>query len=311
VRATYSDEITLRGVLAALRGPRDAAGKPLLYGAMRTLHVAGVKHRFTRADDKLVDQLRAFMRPLAPWARREEPNLDVIGGITACTQVRFRDGLVCGRVAGTKEHACEECGIALCGHCCRNADESCEHMCHGCGRCCDEGDLATCECCASMRSYHPYFCRRCMWRCACGDCRAESDDEGDDEEERAPDGLCLNCAECVDEFVWCKGCGHRGSCCDQCAFEGGHMTFCWTGNGREPGLGCAECYCPECAEKHLTPYFEEEGDEEENAAGLLCPTCSRAVDPSAAALREKIRLCFSYSLESSDEDDDDDDESSR
>ncbi len=61
LRATSSkSEVTLRGVLAALRGPRDGAGAPLLLGALRTLHVRGVKHRFTSKDAKLVRQLCAL-----------------------------------------------------------------------------------------------------------------------------------------------------------------------------------------------------------------------------------------------------------
>ena len=47
LRATHSTEVTLRGVLAALRGPRTLSGNPLLRGALRTLHVSGVKHCFS------------------------------------------------------------------------------------------------------------------------------------------------------------------------------------------------------------------------------------------------------------------------
>ena len=102
--------VTLRGVLQALRGPRDDAGNPLLYGSLRTLRVAGLPFPRTEAS-KLVDALARFMRPPRPGRR---PNLDVFGGITRCTKVldvRRGGSIVCGRVASTLERSCDECSF--------------------------------------------------------------------------------------------------------------------------------------------------------------------------------------------------------
>lgn len=153
LRATHSVDVTLRGVLAALRGPRTSTGAMLLKGAMRTLFVAGVKHRFTSGDSRLIKSLSGFLRPPR---NVKGHSLDVLGGITACTR-KLRDSYgqdiesVCGRVASTAVRACGACSIALCGQCCYHCDrDTCEHMCSGCGRWCDEDELGECKSCQSL-----------------------------------------------------------------------------------------------------------------------------------------------------------------
>jgi hypothetical protein len=123
-----------------------------------------------------------------------------------------------------------------------------------------------------------------MWHCAgCGG--------GDDDES----GLCLNCADFVDEFVWCKDRDCRASFCEACAFEGGHVEVCFDGD--QQGAGCGASYCLQCAEQHMTLY-EDEDDDDPEGSFCLCHTCSRAVDPSAEALRVALRA------QSSDDDSD-------
>jgi hypothetical protein len=294
LRATIkSYEVTLRGVLAALRGPRSAGGKMLLHGALRTLHVSGLKHRFSKSDDKLVAALCKFVRPAADGSAR--PNLDVFGGITPCTR-QLDDGTVCGRVASTLEHACEECDVALCAGCCRYGEYTvCEHMCGNCGRCCDADELELCLSC-DAKSHRALFCSACMWHCKADGCTQEA-------------VYCLNCADFVDEYVWCSSCGHRGACCDDCAFDGGHMAMCIKLDGRRKVAGCADCFCPNCAGKKLTTFWENE-DDDHSACWDLCHHCSHAVDPSAVELRNRARVhhSYSYSRSPSPSDDDDDDE---
>ena len=288
LRATPAPEVTLRGVLAALRGPRTVGGKMLLHGALRTLHVTGLKHRFGKSDDKLVAALSKFVRPAADGSAR--PNLDVFGGITPCTK-QLRDGTACGCVASTLEHACDECDVALCAGCCRYAEyTACKHMCCNCGRCCDADELEVCLSC-DAKGHQASFCSGCMWHCKADGCKQEAE-------------YCLNCAEWVDQYVWCSSCGHRGACCEDCAFDAGHMALCIKLDGHRKVAGCAECYCPKCADKNLITLWEDE-DDEDSACWNLCRTCSGAVDPSAASLRDALRLCYPYSRSPSPEDSDD------
>jgi len=298
LRATHSTEVTLRGVLAALRGPRTLSGKPLLRGALRTLHVSGVKHCFSKPSGKLVAALFKFVA-VDGDAR---PNFDILGaGITACTK-QLPDGTVCGRVASALDHACDKCGIALCAGCCRSSDAACEHMCSSCGRVADELEL--CACCED-KGQPASFCSGCMWHCA------GNGDDCDDRDDTFGE-ICQKCAEKaiadgLSDVTTCKGCG--SSCCGNCTFESGNMSLCMND---AYGLGCCACYCPKpaCAGKNLTMFWTMGDFDDEPEVCYMCRTCRREVQPSVAALRKELRLRYPYHRSPSpiDSGDDDDDE---
>ncbi len=120
--------------------------------------------------------------------------------------------------------------------------------------------------------------------------------------------MCPNCADVVQDIVWCDGCGRRGAC-EECAFQGEYMTMC-TDIGE---LGCASCYCPECVDENLIFYDvpdDSSGDDADSCEHAtdgdwycLCLSCSRTVDPSAEALRRAARPRCTHSRSSSDADD--------
>jgi len=268
--------VTLRGVLAALRGPRNADGTPLLHGALRTLRVSGLP--FPEGDEKkgkLTRDLSSFVRPPRPDGHS---NFDLLGGMTPCTATH--DGEACGRAASLRTHWCVLCDSALCRQCCiyNPTACNCENMCEGCG-CCHE-PLFLCSSCRSSGSSHRHFCKDCMCVC-CGDCDPDAFDGGH----------CLECATFCD-YRWCDGdrCKPRVYCND-CSNT--YVAQC-------DGELCSREYCTLCQDEHLV----EVGERADGKPRLLCQICRRAVQPAADALQGELQdhTLVGYCISSDEED---------
>jgi hypothetical protein len=276
LRVTFAP-VTLRGVLAALRAPRNDDGEPLLRGSLRKLRVAGLPFP-ARGANKLIEGLNDFLRPSRfADANNDLPDFDLRGGMTACTH-ELDNGEVCGRAASTLMHWCEECNHALCGRCRIEYLSACEHMCSNCGCCSD--DFYSCRNCEHGDHVQRY-CYSCMCICG-GGCSLD-------------DGLCRNCARWDGDWDWCKGYGCSRSCCYHCSDD--HMLWCG-------GDSCFHRqYCSQCEVENLEAVEGKDG--RRGRPFMLCQVCRGLVQPAADALRRKLRssLRFDY-CSSSDEDED-------
>ena len=248
-------EVTLRGVLAALHGPRDDAGAPLLRGTRHELNVESVcctAMDETHAAERL-HELRSFLLPTAwpagLWCTRAAFLLDVHATIKCCT--RQLSGVVCNRLASRHADCCEDCGVSLCDRCwsvaLREKEAQCEHM---CAKCLDyndddQGPMVTCPYCVEKSSdtLGRRYCQFCMFFCDLCDARA--------------------CHDCEFDMqpVFCEGCNVLS--CGHCAFDLDQMEMC---------SECATCYCNVrgCAVQHLE--FVSDG-EEDGELRKLCPNC--------------------------------------
>ena len=221
-RAPY---LTLRGVLAALGGPRDDVGTPLLRGALEELSVAGVL-----ADD-IDDDARALFRELRSYVRPRKPGNVYPGGPYQPMDVNriAQCSGTCQRLIGRYASGCDDCGIALCSDCIfRRAIEPCNHICGGCYDPADEEELDTCALCGDTRRY----CNGCSSFC-----------------DNCFENVCKSCAEqtqyvaCAASYDCFSADEFRGTAtfCNHCAFELEHVKMC---------ADCTKCYCCSCEKGH-------------------------------------------------------------
>jgi len=267
LRVTHAP-VTMRGVLAALRGPRGDDGEPLLRSTLRTLRVSGLPmpRRSAAKLIKLIEKLSDFVRPtMCGDNDLGYKNLDLRGGMTPCTN-ELDDGEVCGRAASTQDNWCQECNHALCGRC-RTIDETaCEHMCGRCGNC--RGELYSC---ASDHHMDQRYCWFCMDSC-CGQCDVRDIDGG----------YCKDCAPYG--WTWCDS--GRNSCRRVfCDLDECHKSLKWCES-------CSRHYCW-CCNYLLDEAGGEEDDEEPR---LLCQFCRGVVQPATEELRRELkgRMKFDY-----------------
>ena len=263
LRVTHAT-VSLRGVLAALRGPRGDHGDPLLRESMRTLRVAGLPFP-ARGTNKLIEGLFDFLRP-SRWVPHGEDlrNLDLRGGMTPCTH-ELDVGEVCGRAASTRKNWCQQCNHALCGRCRTINEAACEDACSRCGNC--RGEMFSCASNEDSR-----YCICCMDSC-CGQCD-DRDIDG---------GYCKDCAK--GGWTWCDS--GRNSCQRVfCDLDDCLKSLKWC-----EGESCTRHYCWSC--DYLLDEVCGEEDEEEEPR-LLCQFCRGVVQPAAEHLRWQLRNGFKF-----------------
>ena len=236
--------LTLRGVLAALGGPRDDAGAPLLHGALDGLQVAGARTTVDDVEDagELFPELQSFLRP------GSYPGLDV-ADIAQCTNEN------CSRLLERYHHGCDDCGIDLCYGCVdRKAVAPCGHICSKCYGSGGDGGLLTCDKCEQRDDKAGgIYCENCSSYC-----------------DACDEHVCVDCAE-IEAYVYCSGSRCFAHFCEHCAFELENLQMC---------ADCTSCYCSTCVDANLVLIEHEEGssDDEDSASDddeprLLCPDC--------------------------------------
>ncbi len=161
-------ELTLRGVLKALLEPRNAAGAPLLLGALHQLCVRNVRCSVMDCAHaaKRLSELRSLVAPSPKGAGAR--GLDV-SAVKGCT--RELCGVPCRRLAFRSADECDQCGAtaALSDGCWPSRGEAlCEHMCFGClGYNYDNEPLDSCPHCKREHGpaalTHRNFCEDCMF----------------------------------------------------------------------------------------------------------------------------------------------------
>lgn len=269
--------VTLRGVYHALWLPRDAAGEPLLRGALQRLFVAGVRN--TEADaTSFADHLAALSRFVSPG--RDDDATDVERVESCASDVR--GGRVCGRVVSEDEdHVCYKCDLACCVECAhvhraRRASQ-CPHMCNRCRRFSDRWtqpcDRCKRWCCAACA----LECNACGYLGPCADCAAEG--------EEGHMYFC-DCDDCG--AIYCEGCAFGGDEADN------RLRECDAGEGfvlDRLGLSayCQKAYCRDCQREGYLERFvvdrgssdDEEEDEAEPEAYMLCLSCNSEAEEVA------------------------------
>jgi hypothetical protein len=206
--------LTLRGVLAALGGPRDDAGTPLLLGALDELSVAGVDITEDDANDSeaLILELQSYMRP------------DGIGrlDVERITQCTVGD---CCSLLGFEPAGCDNCGTELCATCVAyRIVEPCDHICSSCYIPGETG-LFNCDICERNGKTSGGYCDSCYKWCAV--CEEQ---------------VCVSCAEAT-LYVGCNGPGCDVSFCKQCTLM----------ERVEMGSFCYKYFCRDCADCKLPP----------------------------------------------------------